>query len=285
MGKERRVLGRGLDALIPSVRGSSLDVPLDEIVPSRSQPRTRFDEAALGELADSIRIHGVLQPLVVSPVDAKGKRRLIAGERRWQAARMAGLDRVPVVEREAAPQAAVEIALIENIQRENLAPLEEAAAFDRLSREYGLTQEQIAQRVGRSRSSIANSVRLLNLPAKLREALDSGVISTAHARALLGLESAQLMESALDRVIRTDLNVRQTERLVAALRAGPMPPVRDRKQLPELAQLETELRSRFGTKVSVVNGRKAGRIVIEYYSAEELTVLADMLLGGEESKA
>lgn len=283
MGKRRTVLGRGLEALIPSSGVQSREeARLDDIVPGRSQPRTAFEGDRLTELAESIRLHGILQPLIVSPADEHGKHRLIAGERRWQAARQAGLEVVPIIQRESEARQAVEIALVENLQREDLRPLEEAAAFDRLSRDHGLTQEQIAAAIGRSRSSVANTMRLLTLPPAVRQALTRGEITEGHGRALLGLDDAAAMEATLARVIASGLNVRQTEQLVASLR----PASSDRRQTPTerpaaLVQLEADLRRRFGAKVSVIEGRKNGRIVIEYYSDEELAGLADRLLGEE----
>ena len=279
MGKGRRVLGRGLEALIPTHASAVREVRLGDIVPSRSQPRTSFDEATISQLAESIRTHGIIQPLVVTPPDETGKRRLIAGERRWQAASQAGLETVPVVERVAGAQDAMEIALIENIQREDLSPLEEASAFERLAREHSLSQEEIATRVGRSRSSVANTIRLLNLPTLVRESLARRDITEGHARALLGLDDHAVMEAALLRIVRGGLNVRQAERLVASLRQGTKTrAVHDKSA--EWVQLESDLRNALGTKVSVVKGRKAGRIVIEYYSEEELESLVDRLLSG-----
>jgi len=251
---------------------------LDAIVPGKSQPRTKFDEAKLAELSESIRIHGIIQPLIVGPPDANGKRPLIAGERRWQAARLAGFESVPVLEREAEAQAATEIALVENLQREDLSPLEEAVAFERLARDGGLTQEQIAGRVGRSRSSIANTMRLLTLPAPAREALAAGHISEGHARALLGLDDMTAMEALLTRVIRDGLNVRQTEALVVALKQGTKRKRPAAGRPAGLARLEDSLRGHLGTKVSVLKRHKTGRIVIEFYSDEELDGLAERLL-------
>lgn len=279
MGKRRQALGRGLDAIIPSrAHAGVTELALDDIVPSRSQPRTIFDDEKLKELADSIRLHGIIQPLIVSPADGQGKHRLVAGERRWQAARTAGLERVPVVERAIEERGAMEIALVENIQREDLSPLEEASAFDRLARDHGLTQQQIADHMGRSRSAVANTMRLLTLPVALREALADESIREGHARALLGLEDPVTMEQALGQVVANGLNVRQTEALVARLRSEPRQRT-ERARPTQLIQLEQALRDSFGTRVSVVKGRKSGRIVIEYYSDEELQALTDRLLG------
>jgi ParB family chromosome partitioning protein len=279
VGKQRKVLGRGLDALIPGHAHSSRDAQLDDIVPGHSQPRTIFDETSIEELAASIRIHGVIQPLLVTPPDSSGKRRLIAGERRWQAARLAGLGSVPIVERETEDRESMEIALVENLQREDLSPLEEAAAFERLIRDHGLTQEAVATRVGRSRPSVANSLRLLSAPTAVKLALADGRISEGHARALLMLRTPDDIEEALARITRDSLSVRQTEQLVASKKSGPAPTTSHPAKPALIEGLETDLRRRFGTKVSVVKGRRIGRIVIEFYSDEELAAVTEKLLG------
>jgi ParB family transcriptional regulator, chromosome partitioning protein len=281
VGKRRQALGRGIEALIPTSLSGSRELALDDIIPGQGQPRKRFDDEKLAGLADSMRSHGILQPLIVSGSDEKGKHRLIAGERRWQAARIAGLGKVPVIVRDSADASAMEIALVENIQRQDLDPLEEAAAFDRLIREFGLTQEDVAHRVGRSRPSITNTIRLLTLPSIVREALIAGDVTEGHARALLGLDNAGAIELALARVVKEDLNVRQTERLVASLReprAETKPHSSPRSQPPHLRALEHRLRASLGTKVTVAKGRKSGRIVIEYYSDDDLQLIVDLLL-------
>ena len=278
MSKRRSTLGRGLDALIPTTSPGSREVLLDNITPGRLQPRSHFDSQQLEELADSIRLHGILQPLLVAPADEHGRHRLIAGERRWQAARMAGLESVPVIEREAEPQSSMELALVENIQRQDLRPLEEATAFDRLIRDHALTQEEVATRVGRSRSSVANTLRLLTLPQQARTALEDGSITEGHARALLGVDVAAV-GTLVDRVIQHGLSVRETEKLVASLRTAALPQVRRKKtQAPELRQIEDRLTHSLGTKVKVSKGKKAGKIVIEYYSDDDLAALTDRLL-------
>jgi ParB family chromosome partitioning protein len=283
MGRRRTPLGRGLDALIPSrERTDSRDLPLDAIVPNRSQPRVRFDDESIAELADSIKTHGMLQPLIVGPPDPSGKHPLIIGERRWQAARMAGLERVPVIERDAGESEALQLALIENIQRLDLDPLEEAAAFERLIRVHGMTQETVAQQIGRTRAAIANTIRLLGLPGPVKDALTSGKITEGHARALLGAPDPLSMEAALQRVLDEGLNVRQTERLVGLMTTG-RPHQPRRETGPELQMLEERLRDGLGTKVTIQRGRKSGRIVIEYYSDEDLDALVDRLLGDQEA--
>ena len=282
MAKSRKALGRGLDALIPArAREMIRELPLGDIIPDRGQPRKRFDETKLAELADSIKLHGVLQPLIVAAPDSNGKFRLIVGERRWQAARLAGLDVVPVIERESSPNSAMAMALVENLQRQDLDALEEAAAFDRLIRDHGLTQGLVAEQVGRSRSSIANSLRLLGLPSSVKEALIEGRLTEGHARSLLALPDSLAMDAAMQRILRDGLTVRQTESLVAKMRTGATPrPARIETKPTDVQALEDELRVALGTKVSIQRGRKSSRIVIEYYSSEDLQTLTEKLLGG-----
>jgi ParB family chromosome partitioning protein len=275
------VLGRGLEALIPAAAPGIYEVALDDIRPGAQQPRKRFDEAGLEELAQSMRSVGILQPLIVSAADESGKHRLITGERRWQAARLAGFELVPVVEREGAGASALEIALVENLQRQDLDPLEEASAFDQLIKDFGLTQEEVAIRVGRSRAGIANSIRLLSLPRIVRDALAADAITEGHARALLGIQAPAIIEKLLQRVIDQELTVRQTERLAKAAKQTPTTEKQSSKESPREAEfraLEDRLRASLGTKVSVTRGRKSGRIVIEYYSDDDLQSLVDRLL-------
>ena len=226
----RRGLGKGLEALIPSGQPTPglLEVSVEDIAPNPRQPRRSLDSRALHELADSIREHGLIQPLVVSRIRTRPKSgeegpryQLIAGERRRQAAKMAGLERVPVVVKEASPQEMLELALVENIQRADLNPLEEAAAYGQLVDEFGLTQEEVASRVGRSRSSVANSLRLLGLPDQVKEVLAEGRISEGHARAILGLKRGGDRLKALRAVLKRGLSVRQTEELVRRLISDP----------------------------------------------------------------
>ncbi len=280
MGKPRTALGRGLDALIPNRTGREWlrEIPLDNIIPNSNQPRHRFPEDALSELSESIRQHGVLQPLIVTSQDEAGKHQLIVGERRWQAAKLAGLETVPAIERESTPQSALEIALIENLQRQDLDPLEEAAAFERLIDEYGLTQEDVALRVGRSRPAIANALRLLRLPPAVKEAMLAGDVTEGHARALLGVSDPLIVSALLARIREHDLTVRQTEALVAEFRTDRKPRQTRKRSSPEIEDLENRLRASLGTKVSIRQGRKASRIVIEYYSPEDLEALLERLL-------
>jgi len=288
--KSRRGLGKGLGALIPS-GGSSpglRKVHIDAIVPNPHQPRSTFDQEALEELAASIREVGLIQPLIVQEIPAEDptqppRYQLITGERRWRAARLAGLEQVDVILKEATPQELLELALIENIQRADLNPLEEAAAYQQLAEEFGLTQERIAERVGRSRASVANTMRLLRLPQKIKDALLANQITEGHARALLMLDDQEQLE-AFAQVLEKGLSVRQTEELVRRCRARQAPkaaPPRQRIRSPETEALEREFREALGTKVDLYRSRKGGRLVIHFYSEEELQALYDRLVGDQ----
>lgn len=276
MARSRRGLGRGLDALLPT-GGDVREVDLTRIEPNPDQPRQHFDEDALQSLAASIREHGVVQPLIVTRL-GDDRYRLIIGERRWRAARLAGIVRVPVVVREATDRQTLEIALVENIQRADLNPLEEAAAYDRLIEDFGLTQQQVAEQVGRSRAAVANTLRLLSLPETIKRAIVERRITEGHARALLGLEDAQARLAVLARIEREGLTVRQTEELVRALTERREPAASAGKD-PNLAAVEDDLRRALGTRVSVRPGKRGGRIVIEYYSDDEFQSLYDRLRG------
>jgi len=276
----RPALGRGLSALIPSgpKTASSVDtVDIDLIVSNPHQPRIDFDEDALRELAASIVEHGVLQPLVVTKADSSlgpATYQLIAGERRLQAARRAGLTRVPVVIREATDAQMLEIALVENIQRKDLNPIEEAVAFKRLSEDFSLTQEQIARRVGRSRVAVANTVRLLSLEDDIRASLASGQISEGHARALLAIDGRATRLNAWRKIVADALTVRQVEEIAKALKAASSPARKDgrakRRIDPHTRAIEDELRTALSARVSLVRGRTGGRIVISFHSDTEL---------------
>ena len=239
---KKRGLGRGLGALIPGDAGDDAQtglrqVPIASIQPNPHQPRSVMDEEKLAELAASIGEHGLIQPLIVT--ENEGRYILIAGERRWRAAQLAGLRELPVVVKEATPQAMLELAIIENIQRADLNPLEEAYAYQQLMDEFGLTQENVSQRVGKGRSTVANLVRLINLPENIQQAVIDGRISGAHARALLPLPTPEMQTAAMNQVIKLTLSVRQTERLVKSLLAEKKPKPKPRKTLPaELAALE-----------------------------------------------
>ncbi|MGB8646479.1 MAG: ParB/RepB/Spo0J family partition protein [Anaerolineae bacterium] len=282
-------LGRGLGALIPPppVRPASTDsgvqqVELTQIEPNPRQPRHIVHSRELEELAASIREHGVLQPLLLTtaPVNLPSGARyhLIAGERRWRAAKLAGLQQVPAIVRGTSPQQMLELALVENIQRADLNPLEEAEAYRQLMDDFGLTQEQVARKVGKDRTTVANILRLLRLPAALKEALAGEQISEGHARALLQLGDEGRMQAMLKIVVARNLSVRQTEELVR--RALEATPQNARKHngnghavLPETSAIEEDFRRAFGTKVELVRSNKGGKIVIEFYSEEELDAI------------
>ncbi len=284
MPKSLGGLGRGLGSLLPGADetpgGSAvLDVPVAAIQPNPYQPRHAVDATALEELAQSIREHGLIQPLIVTVRDDRYQ--LIAGERRWRAAQLAGLATVPVIVKEAAAQAMLELALVENIQRADLDVLEEAGAYQQLSQEFGLTHDQIAARVGKSRVAVTNTIRLLRLEPPLREAIAQGRISANHGRALLPLPP-QVQVRALELVERQGLNARQTEALVRKLlEVGDEPPPNEpprRVPTPETVDLQDQFRQALNTKVDLVRGKKGGRLVIHFYSDEELQTLYDALV-------
>lgn len=284
--KARAGLGKGLGALIPGgVPAPGLKrVSLDAIIPNPRQPRSVFDPQALEELAASIREVGLIQPLIVQQLPDSGEAgqaryQLITGERRWRAARLAGLQQVEVIVKEATPQQMLELALVENIQRADLNPLEEAQAYEQLIEEFGLTQEAIADRVGRSRVGVANTVRLLRLPEEVKQALLSGAISEGHARALLMLDEDEARLLALRTVIKRHLSVRQTEELVRRLQAATRTISRQRTRSPEAEALEGKFRESLGTKVDLFRSRKGGKLVVYFYSDEDLQALYERIVG------
>jgi len=277
----RPALGRGLSALIPKTgSGAGAEtVDIDLIVPNPHQPRLRFDPETLRELAGSIREHGVLQPVLVTQVASDlgpATYQLIAGERRLQAARMAGVTRMPVVVREAAGKDLLEIALVENLQREDLNPLEEAQAFRGLADEFGLTQEQIAARVGRSRVAVANTLRLLSLEDDIRASVASGQITEGHARALLGIEDSRTRLDAWRRIVADAMTVRDAEEIARALKSASSggtssaPRRAVKKTDPHVAALENELRQAIGMPVAIKKRRTGGSVVIRFHSEDEL---------------
>ncbi|HEY2387287.1 MAG TPA: ParB/RepB/Spo0J family partition protein [Candidatus Binatia bacterium] len=287
----RKPLGRGLNALIPGATKPVIPplstapetseveqrVAVDRIQPNPRQPRTEFDEAALQELAASIRTQGIIQPLLVRPSPANdGDYELVAGERRLRAARLAGVREVPIVVRELSDRESLELALVENIQRDDLSPLEEAAAYQRLIDDFGHTQEDIATRVGKSRPAIANAIRLLKLPESIRRELSRGRLTAGHARVLLSLDSADAQLRAARQILARQLSVRDTERL-ASSRNKKSAAANASGRDPHRAALERELAASLGTRVRIVPGRRGGRIEIEYYSNEELQGLAERL--------
>jgi ParB family chromosome partitioning protein len=282
-------LGRGLDALIPVPENvspsptsftSPQEVSVADIIPNPRQPRHHMNDEKLEELSESIREHGVIQPLIVTHEEQTNQYILIAGERRLRAARLAELDTVPVIIREANAQESLEIALIENVQRADLTPLETAEAYQQLSEEFGLSHEDIAQRVGKSRVTVTNTLRLLRLPEIVRQALAEEKISEGHARALLGLSNDQAQAAALATILRNDLTVRATEELVRKM-SGSKPKSESKNPLSrELIELQSRFQSKLGTRVQLrQSSNKGGSIVIHYYSDEELDSLIEQLLG------
>lgn len=288
-------LGKGLDALIPTgfqpagniedspskTEGGVLFVPVEQITPNPRQPRSQFKEAALNELAESIREHGIIQPLLVSRNESGSGYTLVAGERRWQASQRAGLKEVPVIVRQTTDQQRIELALIENIQRADLNALEEANAYRQLADEFHLSHEEIATRVGKSRVTITNTLRLLNLPGAVQKSLVDGQITEGHGRALLGLANPRAMESALQTVLYHSLTVRQTEELVNKLKGEkPAAPIKE-GQTPEEKSLEDFIRSNLNQKVSVKINRdgSSGSMTLHYKSEEEFQDLMVRLIG------
>jgi len=274
----KRGLGRGLEVLIPvdeARSGGMQDVSLEAIIPNPHQPRGSITTQDVQELADSIRAHGIIQPLIVTrKVD--GSYQLIAGERRWRAARLAGLQRVPVIVKDVAPQQMLELALVENLQRADLNPLEEALAYKQLIEEFGLSQGEVAQRVGKSRPAIANTLRLLLASPTVQAAVMEETITEGHARALLGLPRQEDQDAVLRIVIQQGLNVRQVEALVQQFNRPPKP---KSAPLPEVQALEESFEASLGTRVRLKAGRKGGRVVIYYYSDEEFQALYERLTG------
>lgn len=284
----RSGLGRGLDALIPGddrPHSGVSEIPVGQIIPNPRQPRLRFDPQELAELAASIRQHGVIQPLIVSESEAPDQYVLIAGERRLLAARQAGLETVPAILREAGDQQRLELALIENVQRADLSPLEAAEAYRQLSDDFHLSHEEIAARVAKSRTAVTNTLRLLKLPTEVQEALSAGQISEGHARALLALPTPQAQNAALQTILSHELNVRQTEELVRKLTGQKAVVLPKPASPPEIVALEERLRSCLGTKVNLKRSRKGGTLVIHFYSDEELNALVEQIMGEGREEA
>ncbi len=291
--EKRRALGRGLDALLPDAPAPATQVgkeavftcPIERIVPQRGQPRQKFDDERLAELAQSIREHGVLEPLVVRRAAPDGnvpgmdRYEIVAGERRWRAAQLAGLRELLVVVKDVSPGDAFELALIENVQREDLNPLELAEALDRLVKEHGYTQEALAERVGKDRTTIANSLRLLKLPPRVRQMVIDGTLSEGHGRALLGAPDSKTIEALAERASRGGLSVRETERLVRGRKQknGAADPAG--KKSASIRDLEERLARKLGTKVDVHDHDGKGEIAIRYASLDELDRLLDLILG------
>ncbi len=288
---KKQGLGRGLGALIPqtpktgtpaSSSAGPAYIPIDRIRPNPHQPRQTMNEEKLLELAASIKEHGIIQPIVVTQVG--NMYQIVAGERRWRASKRAGLQKVPVFVKEITPQQMLELAIVENIQRADLSPLEEAHAFAQLIEEFGLTQEVVAQKVGKSRTAVANTLRLLKLPDELKAALSAEKITEGHARALLSIAKPGAQREALNTIIERKLNVRQTEALVRQIVSGDAQPKKKRPPLtPHDKDIVQRFQARLGTKVEMsrLDEGAGGKITIHFYSEEELQALFDLLLGGE----
>ncbi|HMJ55983.1 MAG TPA: ParB/RepB/Spo0J family partition protein [Polyangiaceae bacterium] len=287
--EKRRALGRGLDALLPEatvVMGGGKEqvftCPIERLVPQKGQPRQHFDDARLEELAQSIREHGVLEPLIVrraagTVTGGMDSYEIIAGERRWRAAQKAGLHELLVVVKDVTPTDTFELALIENIQREDLNPLELAEAMDRLIRDHSYTQEVLANRIGKDRTTIANSLRLLKLPPKVRRMVIEGTLSEGHARALLGAASGETMERLAEKVARGGLSVRETERLVRSTKAGGRSQEAPAKKSASVRDLEERLARHLGTRVQIADASGKGEIAIRYASLDELDRILDVI--------
>jgi|LFRM01.1.fsa_nt_gb ParB family chromosome partitioning protein len=292
MAAKSKALGKGLGAIFQrdnvSLDGPGLtpvELPIDELSPNPYQPRRKFDAEALAELADSIKAHGVLQPIVVRKKD--GAYQIIAGERRWRAAKAAGLSTIPALVKQMDDSSMMQVALIENLQREDLNPIEEAVAYRKLMDEFGLTQEELSTAVGKSRPVIANAVRLLNLPQQVQDQLAEGRITAGHARCLLTLPGAQLQTSLADRIVKDGLNVRQTEQLVRRLTENVSRETKRQAkrevQDPDAALLAGRLSERLGTKVKLTGTPHKGVIQIEFYAAEDLDRILEIILGTAET--
>ena len=284
----RKALGKGINALIPDFEmgvpeshengpAKNTELLIDEISPNRFQPRKYFDDDKLEELVTSIRDNGVLQPIVVQKVEAGYE--LVVGERRWRASKKAGLKKIPAVIREVTDAQALELAIIENIHRQDLNPIEEADAYAHLADEFALTQEMIAKRVGKSRTAVANTLRLLKLSRNIKEDLISGKISMGHARALLGLDNAGQMEALRKEIFKQDLTVRQTESRVSRLKqsVSKKPVSLVSKKNIFIKDLEKEFERRLGTKVDIKPAKKGGKLVVTYYSDDDLDRIKELI--------
>ena len=295
-------LGKGLDALLGDTAlltqsGGSVSLPISQVEPGLNQPRKNFDEEALADLSESIRQHGILQPLTVRRL-ASGYYQIIAGERRWRAARMAGLSEVPAMIVEADDRKVMELGLIENLQREDLNPMEEAMGYQSLIKDYGLTQEEVSQRVSKSRPTVANAMRLLQLPQEVQWLIEQGSISAGHGRAMLPLANPEVEIAMAEEVMRKNLSVREVEERVRRMRNGEIPDGPVRKEPGKQAQteamyyrdVELQLTQDLGRKVTITPGRKRGKLTLEYYDVDDLNALLSSLTaavkprkGGEET--
>ena len=274
-------LGRGLDTLLGDIGAEEQQVtslPLQKVEPNPLQPRKLFDETELQVLADSISQHGILQPLAVRP-GKNGYYQIIAGERRWRAARMAGLRNVPVVVLDVDDRTVMELALVENLQRQDLNPMEEAMGFKQLMEEYAMTQEQVAERVSKSRSAVANSLRLLTLPASISKLVADGELSAGHARAVLALPTVRQQEKAAQKIIALRLSVRQAEAMCKTMAKEPDEVIPEPKPLTVnyVAECEKELSKHLNRGVKIVPGKRKGKLVLDYYNNDDLQLLLDLL--------
>lgn len=282
---EKKALGRGLDALLPVAAPAKppaepqdvLEIELDHILPNRFQPRRHFPEDELEQLADSLRQNGLLQPIVVRR-KGDGLYELISGERRWRAAELAGLGTIKALVRNCSDDEAMALALIENLQRDDLNPMETAHAYHRMANEFGMTQEVIAQRVGRERSSVANLLRLLNLPEEVKQMVEVGTLSAGHAKVLLGMTAADAQVRLAREIVDRQLSVRESEKRVSA-QARDNRPQRGRVPASTFQDLEARLQKKLGTKVVIEKTGAGGRIVLHYFSSQEQERLLDILLG------
>lgn len=277
----KKALGRGLGALIPeTVRAAGKEaheIEITRIRPGRYQPRVEFGEDKFKEIADSIREKGVVQPVIVRAVN--GDFELIAGERRLRAAKAVGLQRIPAIIKNVNDEQALELAIVENVQREDLNPIEEARAYATLGQEFNLTQEDIAKKVGKNRASVANAVRLLKLPEEIQKDISMARLSAGHAKVLLMLETSGLQKKVRDRILRSGLSVREAERFVERIKAGPAHKRREGyHKSAEILKLEESLRSALGTQVRILAGKRKGRIEIEYYSQDDLQRILEVIL-------
>lgn len=274
----KMALGKGLESLLPEKGDEVVHIDIEKILPNKYQPRKVFRDEALKDLSSSIKEKGVLQPVIVSRV-GDGTFRLIAGERRWRAANLAGLKKIPALIKDVSSQDAIEIALIENIQREELNPIETAEAFNRLVRDFHLTQEALSQRVGKDRATIANYLRILKLPDEIKSLINGNSLSLGHAKALLSLEVKQKQVETAREIIKKGMSVREAEALCKKKSESPKSKARKKKdKLPEVADLEDRLTRSLGTKVRIQHKDKRGKIEIEYYSLDELDRLLEILM-------
>ncbi|HHW49150.1 MAG TPA: ParB/RepB/Spo0J family partition protein [Clostridiaceae bacterium] len=274
----KKGLGRGLGALLATddtENNGIMEIKINEIEPNTNQPRKSFDDEKLAQLAESIKQHGVVQPIIVKK---EGDiYRIVAGERRWRAARIAGLTTIPVIVKDLSNRQIMEVALIENLQREDLNPIEEAEAYNRLIKEYNMTQEEISKTIGKSRSAVANSLRLLNLCDEVIEYLKSGELTSGHARCMVPVEDKEMQIKIARTVIEKQLNVRDTEKLVKKYLTKKTVQKKPKLELEGIMEIEEKFTKIFGTKVKILHGNKKGKILIEYYSNEELDRIIELV--------